>query len=155
MARPARLADWAEAAYAAPGVARACLTLQDEHGQSVCLLLWAAWAGVNGLAPDVPAAAALARTWEARVVGPLRAARRGLKTAPGLTDADRAALGARVRADELDAERALLAALAALAPGGGAAVGPLETMTAASAAWGRDCAPDEALARLAAAFPSG
>ena len=74
MAR-ARLADWAQAAYAAPGVADLCLALQDEHGQSVCLLLWAAWAGATDRPVDQLGAASLARTWEANVVGPLRAAR--------------------------------------------------------------------------------
>lgn len=148
------LVAWAEAVYAAPAVAPPCLSLQDEHGQSVCLLLWAAWAGANGLAVDVAAAAALARTWETQVVGPLRAARRGLKTAPGLAEADRTALRTRVAADELDAERALMAALAALRPGGRSFGGPLEAMTAASQAWGAP-APAGALAGLAAAFPSG
>jgi len=153
MARPGLVA-WAEAAYAAPGVAQLCLSLQDDYGQSVCLLLWAAWAGEHGLGLDLPAAAALARTWETGVVGPLRAARRALKTAPGLSEADRDALRARVAADELDAERTLLTALAALAPGGGAFGGPLEAMTAASHAWGAP-SPSRALANLAAAFPSG
>ena len=153
MAR-ARLADWARTAYAAPAVADLCLTLQDEHGQSVCLLLWAAWAGATDRPGDHAAAASLARTWEADVVGPLRAARRGLKTAPGLTDPDRAALRARVHADELAAEWALLAALEALAPGGGQAGSPLEAMIAASTAWGVT-APVQLLAKLAAAFPRG
>lgn len=153
MARPGLVA-WAEAAYAAPEVARLCLSLQDEYGQSVCLLLWAAWAGQNGLGIDIPAAAALARTWEVGVVGPLRAARRTLKTAPGLAEADRDVLRARVAADELDAERALLAALAVLTPGDAAFGGPLEAMTAASQAWDTP-APSRALASLAAAFPSG
>ena len=153
MAR-ARLADWAQAAYAAPGVADLCLALQDEHGQSVCLLLWAAWAGATDRPVDQLGAASLARTWEANVVGPLRAARRGLKAAPGLTDADRAALRARVRADELAAEWALLAALEALAPGSGQATDPLEAMIAASTAWGVT-APVQRLSKLAAAFPRG
>ena len=36
--------DWTLAAYAQPGVADACLRLQDQHGQNTSLLLWAVWA---------------------------------------------------------------------------------------------------------------
>ncbi|MGE3304313.1 MAG: TIGR02444 family protein [Hyphomonadaceae bacterium] len=40
--------DWAVAAYGAPGVAAACLDLQDRFGASVTLLLWAAHAATEG-----------------------------------------------------------------------------------------------------------
>lgn len=40
-----RLWDWAVAAYGAPGVGEACLTLQDSHDQNVPVLLWSAWGG--------------------------------------------------------------------------------------------------------------
>src|SRR5690606_10945881 len=43
---------WACAAYAAPGVSEACLSLQDYHEQNVPLLLWAAWTAVTGRRPD-------------------------------------------------------------------------------------------------------
>ena len=36
------------AVYAHPGVAEACLDLQDRHGLDVNLLLFCAWAGVQG-----------------------------------------------------------------------------------------------------------
>jgi uncharacterized protein (TIGR02444 family) len=116
-----RLWDWALRAYAAPGVSAMCLELQDAHGFSVCLLLWAAWAARCGRPAErrtVEAATALVRRWEAEVIGPMRKARRGLKTAPGLSDEDREALRDRVKADELAAERALLQALEALTPAG-------------------------------------
>ena len=70
--------NWAERAYDAPGVRPACLSLQDEHGQSVCLLLWAGWAATGGRWPDAAGlaeAAALARAWERDVTA--RCARRG------------------------------------------------------------------------------
>jgi uncharacterized protein (TIGR02444 family) len=147
---------WAGAAYAEAGVGGACLALQDAHGQSVCLLLWAAWAAEDGRAPSaetLDAAAALAHAWEAAVIGPLRAARRGLKTAPGLDEAARQALRARLQADELAAERALLEALEALAPPPGAGPGDIAAaLAAASAAWG-GTVPAEALQTLADAFP--
>ncbi|MDR3514126.1 MAG: TIGR02444 family protein [Caulobacteraceae bacterium] len=150
--------DWARRAYDAPGVQAACLSLQDEHGQSVCLLLWAGWAAAGGRWPDAAGlaeAAALARTWERDVIGPLRTARRGLKAAPAIGEAARQALRARVQADELAAERALLDTLEAVS-GAGAAVpdGPAGALRAASAAWGH-AAPQQALETLARAFPRG
>jgi uncharacterized protein (TIGR02444 family) len=149
--------DWALRAYAAPEVAPLCLTLQDRHGQSVCLLLWAGWAATNGrrlTPPVVDAAAGLARRWAEAVIDPLRAARRGLKAAPGIAEAERQGLVARLQADELTAEQALLRALEALTPG---ADGPphavAAALAAAVAAWGRP-APEAMLAALADAFPN-
>jgi uncharacterized protein (TIGR02444 family) len=43
-----RLWDWAVQGYARPGVEALCLELQDEYGQCVSFLLWAAWAGAEG-----------------------------------------------------------------------------------------------------------
>ena len=48
-----RLWDWAIAAYGAPGVAEACLALQDSNEQNVPLLLWSAWVARTGRKPDV------------------------------------------------------------------------------------------------------
>ena len=123
------------AAYAKPGVAEACLDLQDTYGQNVPLVLWALWRG-----GDVLAAVALARSWDKEVVAPLRAVRRRLKGRSGAE-----ALRERVKAVELEAERSLMLALEAVAgavpdPGAPAAV---------ARAWGGSPAPD-GLARLAA-----
>ncbi len=126
---------WAVAVYAQPGVAEACLDLQDSHGQNVPLLLWAIWRG-----GDVPAAVALARSWEDEVVGPLRGVRRRLK---GRAGAD--ALREKVKAVELDAEQTLISALETLA-------GPVpdpHALTAVVQAWG-GAVSSEALIRLAA-----
>jgi uncharacterized protein (TIGR02444 family) len=147
--------DWATRAYAAPGVQALCLDLQDRYGQSVCLLLWAGWMAASGRSPPagtLEAAAGVARSWEAGVIGPLRSARRALATAPGLDPDDRAALRAQVQAAELAAERALLAALEALAAAGGAPAGSAAALAAASLAWGAP-APTGALNALSAAFP--
>ncbi|MDR3507060.1 MAG: TIGR02444 family protein, partial [Caulobacteraceae bacterium] len=85
--------DWAVQAYARSGVARACLTLQDAHGQNVPYLLWALRRAALGPpldAADLARAATLARSWEAAGLCALRAARRGLKPpAPGIDDAGR------------------------------------------------------------------
>ena len=114
--------DWAVAAYARPGVAEACLDLQDTHDQNVPLLLWAIWRG-----GDVTAAVATARSWEDEVVAPLRGVRRRLR---GRTGAE--ALRARVKAAELDAERRLMAELESLAD----EIAEPDALAHAAAAWG-------------------
>jgi uncharacterized protein (TIGR02444 family) len=139
---------WAQAAYARPGAREACLALQDQHGQNVCLLLWAAWSGapVEALARGV----ALARAWEQAVVSPLRQVRRELKAQAGPIDAaGRERLREDIKAAELEAERLLLEALARLAGAGSGA--PEAALRAAAAAWGRKL-PDAALAALARAL---
>ena len=40
--------EWAKAVYERPGVEAALLELQDGHGQSIPLLLWAAWTASEG-----------------------------------------------------------------------------------------------------------
>ena len=111
--------DWALDAYARPGVAEACLELQDAHGQNVPLLLWAAWTAQEGRRADLAAAARLAQAWETDAVEPLRAVRRVLKQPrAGFDDAAREGLRARIKAVELESERLLMASLEALsAPG--------------------------------------
>ncbi len=136
---------WALEAYARPGAAQACLTLQDDHGQCVPYLLWAAWAAGEGRPIDastLQAGAALAADWEAAAVGPLRAARRAMKReVQGMADGAREALRAEVKALELQAEQLLIDALAAMAPEAGGTALPLApALAAAAAAWGSDAA---------------
>ena len=142
--------DWAVSTYARAGVAPACLALQDEHGQSVSYLLWAAWAQVAD-PRSLVRAADIARRWEAQALAPLRDLRRALKPGfPGVPDSAREALREDVKAAELRAERVLLDGLEAL--GGRASGGDtLEALERASAAWGIP-APANALAALAAAL---
>jgi uncharacterized protein (TIGR02444 family) len=142
--------DWAVAAYARPGVEPACLTLQDDHGQNVSFLLWAAWARTADPA-RLAQAADIARRWEVLTLGPIRLVRRALKLGfPGVPDLAREALREDVKAAELRAERVLLEALEALTPGPGAAPA-LQALQAATVAWG-NAAPAKALAALAAAL---
>jgi len=104
------LTAFAVALYARPGVAAACLHLQDRHGVDVPLLLALVWHGASGRGvPGRVRAAAWRRSvrrWR-RVVGPLRAARRALKP---LAARDAAVLRLRkaILAAELDAEFLLL-----------------------------------------------
>lgn len=117
--RPAgELWQWAVAIYADSDVAEQCLRLQDEHGQCVPLLLWAAWAGgrQRAVPPDsARAASAISRAWNTNVVVPLRDMRRRLKIAvDAMDDERRLAIRERIKGLELLAERQLLEELAAL-----------------------------------------
>jgi uncharacterized protein (TIGR02444 family) len=131
-------------------VAGLCLELQDQHGQNVPLLLWAAWARSNDRALAARAAG-LARAWESAAIGPLRAARRGLRLpTPPVPDPAREALRAQVQAAELDAERILLETLETL--GSPQSAGdPGLALTTVSAAWGTT-APADRLAALVVAL---
>ena len=112
--------SWAIRVYAAPGVAENCLSLQDEHGQCVPLLLWAAWAASQGRRIEESAViqgVELARQWSGEVISPLRALRRRLKSPVSSGDeATRLPLREKIKSTELDAERALMAALEGITP---------------------------------------
>ena len=144
--------DWAVAAYARPGVADACLELQDAHGQNVPLLLFAAWTAAEGLHADLDRAAALARTWETTAGANLRAARRNLKPPLDGFDSDaQGRLRAAVKAAELDGERLLLAALERLADQTAPPSPVLAALQTAAEAHGA-ALPQAVLVRLAAAL---
>lgn len=72
--------------YCRPGVDAICLTMQDEAGVDVNLLLFCLWCGQQGVALAVGEIAALDGTgsgqWRETVVKPLRAARRAMKAPP-------------------------------------------------------------------------
>ncbi|ESQ87489.1 hypothetical protein ABAC460_19370 [Asticcacaulis sp. AC460] len=114
--------DWAVESYGREGVAQACLRLQDDHDQNVPLLLWAAWASLHGVRIDeglAARAAEMALAWADEVIVPLREVRRRLKTALHSGDDDgRLRLRERVKAVELEAEKALMAQLETLVRAG-------------------------------------
>jgi uncharacterized protein (TIGR02444 family) len=150
--------DWARTAYAAEGVADACLELQDAAGQNVPLLLWAAWCAAEGRVPDedaLEAAGDTARAWQETAIAPLRAVRRALKPrAPDLDDEAREAVRAQVKAVELEAERRLLTALEALAPAPSGPPGPpIALLVAAARAWS-PMTPRAGLVQLADRLPT-
>ena len=100
--------DFSLAAYHRPGVAQACLALQDRSGLDVNLLLFCCWAGSQGWHLDFAALARLAAAvgdWQRSVVSPLRAARRHLKELPDETSSQAGALRRSVKDCELAAER--------------------------------------------------
>jgi len=105
--------------YARPGVAPACLRLQDRDGLDVNLVLFAIWAGgARGAltAAELARAVEVSLRWREGVVGPLRSARRALKAPDVPVEvAGAATLRTRVKAAELSAEKLQQHMLAPLA----------------------------------------
>lgn len=102
--------DFSLAVYRIPGVAAACLRLQDEAGVDVNLLLYVCWLGTVRDRPLDEAALrdALAQTdaWRDRVVRPLREVRRWMKgRTEGLPSGAVESLRSDVKRIELAAER--------------------------------------------------
>lgn len=102
--------DFSLALYARPGVEAACLELQDTHGLDVNLVLLAAWLAAAGRRLEAPLAMrlrALGDGYQARVMQPLREARRALKAHDPGADLDpvRAACRRALLRVELDLER--------------------------------------------------
>ena len=106
---------FALALYAKPGVAPACLELQDRHGKDVLIALYAGWLGASGRGRLDQAALVraedAARPWRQQVVEPLRRTRHALKGIEGAEE-----LYSRMKKIELDAERVAMQRLALLAP---------------------------------------
>jgi uncharacterized protein (TIGR02444 family) len=93
--------------YARPGVAEACLSLQDRHRLDVNLLLYCAWAGSLGHRLDGGELGQLrsaAWPWHDQVVSPLRAARRWLKQQTAVPESLGEAFREEVKSLELQAE---------------------------------------------------
>lgn len=151
---------WAYAleVYGRPGAQALFLRLQDAHAQNVPYLIWSLWMAAERRAADpatLAAGAALARSWEAAAVAPLRRLRRDLKRASAGSARRREGLRGAVQQLELKAERMLLEMLQDASPpaspeGGGAAPPAAEALAAATAAWG-DPPPAVLLRELAGA----
>jgi len=138
--RPGSLWAYALDLYGRPGVEARLLQLQDEHRQNACLLIWSLWMAAEGRAADaatLAAGAAMARSWDAAAVEPLRRLRRDLKRASAGPARRRERLREGVRALELKAERMLLEMLQDASPAAGP--GPLpaaDALASAAGAWG-------------------
>ena len=98
--------------YAEPGVAASCLSLQNQHGFDVNLVLFCIWYGCrHGELTDglLKTALEISDRWREAVVRPLRSLRTELKR--DLTESDNSssseifALRERIKTAELDAER--------------------------------------------------
>jgi uncharacterized protein (TIGR02444 family) len=132
--------DFALGLYRLPGVAPACLDLQERHGIDVTLMLFCLWRGSIGEEPlgeRFPVIAASAREFHRASVLPIRAARLWLKGgADGLEQPVSAALYRAVLAAEIDCEHAELLMLSrqAPAPEGRRGPGPFPAAIAANLA---------------------
>ena len=95
--------------YRRVGVSDACILLQDECGVDVNLLLFLLWLGNSRQQLSVSELAGIeekSRVWAQTVVGPLRAARRALKSEGALIDKGAAEpFRTEIKAIELEAER--------------------------------------------------
>ncbi len=99
--------DFSLELYRRPGVAEACLALQERHGLDVNLLLFCCWAGRHGRAlsaADIAGLVAVAGDWQGQVVRPLREVRCWLRDRRAAFDELAEALRAEIKARELDAE---------------------------------------------------
>jgi uncharacterized protein (TIGR02444 family) len=147
--------------YAVPGVAPACIALQDEAGVDVNLLfflLWNATLGRTLSESDVKELDRMIGEWRNTAVIPLRNLRRALKSPPAMLTPDVAeAFRNRIKAVELEAERLQQEAMYALAQSGRfgkATLAPVAAARANVAAYQTILSPlpPEALAVVLAAF---
>lgn len=100
--------QFANQVYEQPGVAAACLWLQDRHGADVMVVLFCLWAGHRAVllsGDDLDRLRRHVGAWRDGVIQPLRAARRWLKQQPYTELRDGAeALRAALKDSELRAE---------------------------------------------------
>ncbi len=108
--------------YAEPGVAQACIDLQDQAGVDVNILFFLLWNATQSRALNRDEVAELERdigAWRDMAVVPLRNVRRALKTPPPvMTPQDAEGFRTRIKAVELEAERLQQEAMYGLAQSG-------------------------------------
>jgi uncharacterized protein (TIGR02444 family) len=108
--------------YREPGVAEACIALQEDAGVDVNLLLFLLWHAAHRhalSAAEVGSLEARIAPWRAMTVVPLRQVRRALKSPPALVEAANAELfRTKIKSVELEAERLQQEAMYELARGG-------------------------------------
>ena len=121
--------------YAMPGVAPACIKLQDEAGVDVNLLFFLLWNATQGRAlneADIKELDQMIGVWRDTAVIPLREMRRTLKAAHTMLPPDAAeSFRNRIKASELEAERLQQEAMYALAQSGRFAMSALAPVAAA------------------------
>jgi uncharacterized protein (TIGR02444 family) len=108
--------------YAVPGVAQACIELQDQARVDVNVLFFLLWNATQGRAlnaADVTKVEEAIGPWREMTVVPIRNVRRALKSPPPVVAPDAAeGLRTRIKAVELEAERLQQEALYELAAAG-------------------------------------
>lgn len=113
--------DYSLKLYARPGVADACIVLQDEFDLDVNLILFCIWAGAEGpgrlTAEELAESRNRSNRWQGEVVQRLRNIRRTLKVdSLGATTELVARFRPKAQALELDAEHVEQLLLAGLVP---------------------------------------
>jgi uncharacterized protein (TIGR02444 family) len=155
--------------YREPGVAEACIALQEDAGVDVNLLMYLLWHATRRQAFTADEIAWLESKigpWREATVVPLRTARRALKVPPALVAGLAAeAFRTRVKALELEAERLQQEAMYEIersAPAGELEPTPAEAARASMAAYETICARpfpmtarDTVLAAFARLHPKG
>jgi uncharacterized protein (TIGR02444 family) len=105
--------------YAVPGVAQACIDLQDEAKVDVNILFFLLWNATQGRAfkkADVGEVERMIGAWRDMAVVPIRNVRRALKSPPAVMPPEASeGFRTRVKAVELEAERLQQEALYELA----------------------------------------
>ncbi len=95
--------------YRQAGVAEACITLQDDCGVDVNLMLFLLWLAANGRQLSLDNIKELdeaVRSWRELTIIPIREVRRRLKAAPTLVEAGKQeTFRTKIKAIELEAER--------------------------------------------------
>ena len=124
--------------YRQPGVADACIALQEQSGVDVNLLLYLLWHATQRrvfAADEIAAIESRIGPWREATVIPLRGVRRALKTPPSLVAAATAeAFRTRIKAVELEAERLQQEAMVELAAPSGNELASSEAAARASVA---------------------
>ena len=143
--------------YRMPGVADACIAVQEESGVDVNVLLFLLWSATLGRRFTVAEIAELdakAGAWREMTVIPLRAVRRALKAPPALVAPQAAeAFRNKIKSVELESERLQQEAMYELAQkglAGSAAPQSAETARANVAAYEKQCVKPLSKTALAA-----
>jgi uncharacterized protein (TIGR02444 family) len=131
--------------YRQPGVADACIALQEESGVDVNLLLYLLWLARDARtfsAGEVEALEGRIAPWRETTVVPLRTLRRALKSPPALVDPPAAELfRTKIKQVELEAERLQQESMYALAaPRGEVSASPTAAARASITAYEKICA---------------
>jgi len=132
MEQPVSLWSFSVHTYGKPGVADACLALQDRYGLDVNVLLYCCWFGRTRGVVDEPLwdrVLAFSGSWAENVVRPLRAVRTWMKhagcTEPGISNDTCMELREEIKRIELKAEQIQENTLEELA--GNSPLKPLDT----------------------------